>query len=139
MFTIRQVEERDRQTILAISEEVGVFTQQEVAIVDELLQVYLYGPHKNDYTFIAAADPDDRVLGYVCFGPTPLTEGTFDIYWVAVRKAAQRQGIGRALLEWTEQQLRAQGARLLVLETSSTPEYAPTRKFYERLGYMGRT
>ena len=139
MFTIRRVEERDREQILAISAEVGVFTKEEVACVDELLQVYLYEPEKQDYTFVAAYDPEDRVLGYICFGPTPLTEGTSDVYWLAVSKSAQGQGIGRALLGWTEQHLHAAGGRLLVLETSSVPEYAPTRRFYERLGYAGRT
>ncbi|MGQ9492852.1 MAG: GNAT family N-acetyltransferase [Anaerolineae bacterium] len=135
MFTIRPVEEQDREAILTISEEVGVFTPEEITCVDELLQVYLYKPKQQDYTFVGAYDQTGRLLGYICFGPTPLTVGTYDIYWIAVSKAAQRQGAGQALLDWTEKHLRAAGARLLILETSSTPEYRPARRFYKRMGY----
>lgn len=139
MFTIRRVEERDRGRILDISREVGLFTDEEVACVDELLQTYLQEPDQKDYFFFAAQDEQGRILGYVCFGPTPLTDGTFDLYWIAVSKTAQGRGVGRALLSWTEGHLRDSGARLLVLETSGTPEYAGTRSFYERLGYTGCT
>ena len=68
---------------------------------------------------------------------TALIEGTFDLYWIAVDKAAHGRGVGRRLMEWTEEHLRAAGARLLVVETSGTAEYTPTRRFYERLGYDG--
>jgi ribosomal protein S18 acetylase RimI-like enzyme len=137
LLTIRPAEERDKQAILHISSEVGVFTDEEVATVDELLQAYLYDPEQRDYHFFVACDPPDHILGFVCFGPTALTEGTYDLYWIAVSKSAHRGGVGRTLLDWTEQHLRATGGRLLVAETSGTPEYAPTRHFYERLGYEG--
>ena len=137
MLTIRPVEERDRAAILQISSGVGVFTVDEVATVDELLHAYLDHPQQQDYHFFAACDDRDLVLGFVCFGPTALTEGTFDLYWIAVDKAAHGRGVGRRLMEWTEEHLRAAGARLLVVETSGTPEYTPTRRFYERLGYDG--
>ncbi|MEM4724938.1 MAG: GNAT family N-acetyltransferase [Candidatus Hadarchaeum sp.] len=139
MLTIRPIEERDREAVVAIAEEVGVFTKEEVVCVEELLQVYLYKAGQQDYTFVGAYDDAGSLLGFVCFGPTPLTEGTYDIYWVAVRKSAQGQGVGRTLLDWTEGHLRAAGARLLILETSSTPEYKPAREFYKHLGYTGRT
>ena len=138
MFTIRRVEEKDQAAMLEITREVGVFTQADVECMDELLQTYLYQPDNHDYTFGAACDEQDRVLGYVCFGPTPLTEGTYDIYWLAVSKAAQGQGVGSALFLWIEPQVRALGGRLLVLETSGTPEYEPARRMYQRLGYIGR-
>ncbi len=137
MLIIRRAEERDREAILRISSEVGVFTEEETATVDELLQAHLYDSEQSDYSFVVACDESDRVLGFVCFGPTALTEGTFDLYWIAVSKAAQNGGVGRALMERTEEHLRAAGGRLLVVETSGTPEYAATRRFYERLGYAG--
>ena len=138
MFTIRQAEERDQQAILALTAEAGVFTTQDVACVDELLQVYLYQPQKHDYTFVTACDAADRVVGYICYGPTPLTIGTWDIYWIAVGKAERGRGVGQALMQHAEQEIAAQGGRLVVLETSGTPEYSPARKFYEHCGYTGR-
>jgi ribosomal protein S18 acetylase RimI-like enzyme len=76
-------------------------------------------------------DDRGRVLGFACFGPHPLTEGTFDLYWVAVDPDARRQGVGRALLSQVETEVQARGGRLLVIETSGLPSYTPTRQFYE--------
>ncbi len=88
-----------------------------------------------DYEFIGAYDTDGRLIGYVCFGPTPATDGTYDLYWLAVDPAAQGSGAGRALVRRVERELELRGARLLVVETSSRPDYAHTRKFYAHAGY----
>jgi ribosomal protein S18 acetylase RimI-like enzyme len=87
-----------------------------------------------DYELIGAFNGDD-LLGYACFGPTPSTQGTYDLYWLAVDPAAQGRGVGRALVRWIERELVDRGGRLIVVETSSRTDYAPTRKFYERAGY----
>jgi len=88
-----------------------------------------------DYEFVGAFDEREHLLGYACFGPTPATEGTYDLYWLAVDPAAQGRGAGRALVQWVERALAGRGARLLVVETSSRPDYEHTRKFYARGGY----
>lgn len=93
-------------------------------------------PHlMHDYEFVGAFGTDERLAGYACFGPTPATDGTWDLYWLAVDRAAQGSGIGRALVRWVEGELAARGARLLVVETSSRADYARTRRFYARSGY----
>jgi GNAT superfamily N-acetyltransferase len=89
-----------------------------------------------DYEFIGVSDVTGRLLGYACFGPTPATDGTYDLYWLAVHPAAQGRGVGRALVRWVEQELGRRGARLLVVETSSRTDYAHTREFYARGGYV---
>jgi ribosomal protein S18 acetylase RimI-like enzyme len=73
--------------------------------------------------------------GYACFGPHPLTQGTYDLYWIVVAPAAQGHGIGHALLARVEAEVQARGGRLLLVETSGTPAYAPARQFYESSGY----
>ena len=88
-----------------------------------------------DYEFIGAFGDDDSLLGYACFGPTPSTEGTYDLYWLAVDPRAQGQGAGRALVAEVEGVLAARGARMLVAETSGRPDYAGTRAFYLATGY----
>ena len=75
-------------------------------------------------------------MGYACFGPTPATDGTWDLYWLAVDPAAQGRGVGRALVQWVEKELGRRGARLLVVETSSRADYEQTRSFYARGGYV---
>jgi ribosomal protein S18 acetylase RimI-like enzyme len=87
-----------------------------------------------DYEFIGAYD-GERLMGYACFGPTPSTEGTFDLYWLAVDPVAQGRGVGRAMLGDVERRLAERGARLLVAETSGRPDYAATRAFYLATGY----
>jgi GNAT superfamily N-acetyltransferase len=88
-----------------------------------------------DYEFVGAFDEHEQLLGYACFGPTPAAEGTWDLYWLAVDPAAQGRGAGRALLRWVEQELGQRAGRLLVVETSSRPDYSNTREFYARGGY----
>jgi ribosomal protein S18 acetylase RimI-like enzyme len=87
-----------------------------------------------DYEFVGAFE-EEHLVGYACFGATPATDGTYDLYWLAVDPAVQGRGIGRALVRDVEEKLIARGGRLLVVETSSRPDYAGTRRFYARSGY----
>src|SRR5205085_1438420 len=88
----------------------------------------------DDYEFIGAFQRE-RLIGYACYGPTPSTDGTFDLYWIAVDPKSQGAGAGRALMNAVERILQERNARLVVVETSSRAEYQATRSFYERLGY----
>jgi ribosomal protein S18 acetylase RimI-like enzyme len=139
MVFIRKAAEGDRQAILAITRAVGVFTAEDVDCVDELLETYLHEANQQEYYFLVACDEPDQVRGYTAYGPTPLTLGTYDMYWLAVTPEAQGRGLAKLLFLAAETELVAAGARLIVLETSGTPEYAPARGMYERLGYEGRT
>lgn len=126
--------EQDGPQILQLTVTAGVFKPVEVACVQELWNAYLQQSEASGYVFLAYRD-GERVLGYACFGPHSLTEGTFDLYWVAVAREAQGQGIGHALLLQVEDEVRARGGRMILIETSSTPAYAPARRLYESCGY----
>jgi ribosomal protein S18 acetylase RimI-like enzyme len=76
-----------------------------------------------------------ETVGWICYGPTPCTMGTYDIYWIGVSPAWQGKGIGRVLTAFAEQAIRDRGGRLFVVETSGRESYTPTRRFYEALGY----
>jgi ribosomal protein S18 acetylase RimI-like enzyme len=78
---------------------------------------------------------DNTLVGYACYGPTPSADGTFDLYWIAVHPAAQGAGAGGRLLREVERRVRIRGGRLLIVETSSRPPYARTRRFYDACGY----
>jgi len=75
------------------------------------------------------------VQGYVCYGPTPRTEGVFDLYWIAVEPSRQGQGFGQLLLKFVENEVRRQNGRMLLIETRSRQSFAPTIRFYQRSGY----
>jgi len=87
------------------------------------------------YSFFGAFDANDRLLGFACYGPTPGTDRTHDLYWIAVDPAAQGAGAGTLLLSDVERRLRQSGARLVVVETSGRAQYHATRAFYERRAY----
>jgi ribosomal protein S18 acetylase RimI-like enzyme len=75
------------------------------------------------------------VVGYICVGPTPMTEATWDLYWIAVDPAAQGKGIGRQLYAAFVERALPRGARQVRIETSSKESYAATGGFYERLNF----
>jgi ribosomal protein S18 acetylase RimI-like enzyme len=86
-----------------------------------------------DYTALAA-EVGGTLAGWICWGATPCTEGTYDLYWMAVDPALHGAGVGSALLAEMERRLGGV-ARLIVVETAGRADYLPTRAFYERRGY----
>jgi len=132
--TVRWSRPADREAILAALAATLAFRADELAIAREVLDDALRDGPAGDYQSYTA-EHDGRVAGWICFGPTPCTVGTFDIYWIAVDPAAQGHGIGTALMALAESEIRAAGGRLAVAETSGRPSYAPTRRFYTGLGY----
>jgi ribosomal protein S18 acetylase RimI-like enzyme len=90
-------------------------------------------PADPDYE-LAGAEVDGVLAGWACWGPTPCTVGTFDLYWIVVDSAAQGKGVGTALMEEMERRVAGR-ARLIVIETAGKADYAGTRAFYERRGY----
>ncbi|MBM3311343.1 MAG: GNAT family N-acetyltransferase [Candidatus Aminicenantes bacterium] len=132
---IRPLTAADRPAVLALIEATGFFRPEEVRVAEEILDVYLSQPGQRDYAAVVVEDESGAVAGYMTYGPTPLTRGTFDLYWMAVAPSAQGRGLGKSLVAWLEGQARREGGRMVVIETSSTPQYAPTRRFYEGQRY----
>jgi ribosomal protein S18 acetylase RimI-like enzyme len=91
-------------------------------------------PNDPDYQVLVALR-DGKVLGYICYGPTPMTEGTFDLYWIASDPQVRGQGVGAALVSAMEGDLRRRKGRLIRVETSAMEAYGPTRGFYQAMQY----
>lgn len=126
-----------REPLEAIVRATEVFSADEVVVALELFEEALsaFGSELSaDYEFVGAFEGDELV-GYACFGPTPCTDNTYDLYWIAVHPSAQRSGAGGMLMTEVEDRLRSRGARLIVVETSSRADYTATRKFYAKRGY----
>jgi ribosomal protein S18 acetylase RimI-like enzyme len=100
-----------------------------IELVDLALQ-----PNNRDYK-ILVADREGKLVGYVCYGPTPMTEGTYDLYWIASDPTVRGQGVGASLISGMEGELRRQKARIIRVETSATEAYGPTRGFYASMKY----
>ena len=130
----------DRGGVFRILETAGNFTPEEVAAALELIDEWLeLGEHSGYLTYVMESrdveEGDSEMLGYVCFGPTPLTESTYDLYWIAVDKSKHRGGVGKKLLKFAEEEIARRGGKMLLVETSSQETYGGTIQFYEKTGY----
>jgi ribosomal protein S18 acetylase RimI-like enzyme len=132
---IRPVTTHDRKEILRLLRQRGTFNQREIRVALDVLDEALDRPEKGDYHVFCARDGNANLAGYICFGPIPMTDGCYDLYWIAVDEGMSRKGIGGKLLAFMEDFLVREGARRIYVDTSSTPPYEPAKSFYEKHGY----
>ena len=118
----------DRQGILAVTANIDIFTDEEK---DTVLELWDDG----GYNFLVAHH-EGQVIGYACFGTRGLTQGSYDLYWIAVDPSARRLGAGKALMRATESEVQKRGGRLIIVETSGMDKYESTRAFYLGVGYQ---
>lgn len=112
------------------------FRPEEVACAIELLEAVLDPPEGNTYEARLLVDSDDRPRSYACFGHTPMTEATYDLYWMVTAAEERGKGYGVQLLQAVESELSSRGARTLRVETSSLEGQGGALRFYERCGYQ---
>lgn len=133
MMRIRPALETDWPQVGRLLRATGVFSPEEIEVARELFELSTAG--SRDYTFLVATEDDETISGLTCWGAVPITRGTFDLYWIAVDPARGRGGQGGRLLDRVEEDVKKQGGRLLVAETSSRAVYRPARSFYFRRGF----
>lgn len=125
---------KDKSALMRILRHTPEFKPHEVAVAEEVIDDYLHDPQGTGYHALVA-DGGRQVAGYICYGPTPCTVGTWDIYWMVVAGEKRGQGIGGALTREAEEAIRQAHGRLILVETSSSPIYENTRNFYLSQGY----
>ena len=119
----------DKPALMQILWHTPEFKPYEVVVAEEVIDGYLQDPKGTGY-FALVADCDSQVAGYVCYGQTPCTVGTWDIYWIAVDGNKRGQGIGGVLTKAAEDDIKKARGRLIIIETSSQQLYENTRRFY---------
>lgn len=124
----------DRQSVREIVAATGYFNPPEIDVAVELVDERLAKGDASEYYFVFG-ELAGQTVGYACYGPIPATQGSFDLYWVAVHPSQQGKGLGKILVRETERLAAAAGCRRLYIETSNRPQYASTRIFYEKVGY----
>ncbi len=136
---IRRMQARDKDAVVGLIRATGFFTEAEVAVAEELIDVYLGRPGQKDYDVVVVegegAGREGAPAGYMTWGPTPLAEDAYDLYWMAVAPAEQGKGRGKELVRWLEAEVGRRNGRVIIIETSSQPKYRGTRQFYIDLGY----
>ena len=133
--SVRPLTHHDKPKVMRILQTTPEFLSHEVIIAEELIDAFLEDQISSGY-YIHVAEHNGEVAGYVCYGNTPLTEATWDLYWIAVANDKQGFGIGRILMKHAEEDIKKMRGRLVMVETSGKPEYNKTRQFYEKLNYQ---
>jgi ribosomal protein S18 acetylase RimI-like enzyme len=134
MVTFRNILFEDRVSVKQVLEKTQHFTDHEIRIALELVDMGL-SEKDHGYQFVVA-EKNGGFAGYGCWGQVPLTLGTYDIYWIAVSPDLQGQGVGSQILSFMETQIMKNQGRLILIETSSSDIYQDTRAFYEKRGYV---
>jgi ribosomal protein S18 acetylase RimI-like enzyme len=124
----------DKPGVMRLLHNTPEFLPPEVDLAEEVVDDYLKDPAGSGY-FTLVADLEPGIGGFVVYGPVPITDNVWELYWFAVDGNIRGQGIGRKLWEAAENNMWKAGARIMVLETSSKSEYDRTNLFYERAGY----
>lgn len=123
--------------VMAVSKLVrstGLFNDEELGIAIELVDERLEKGEASGYDFLFA-QTDETTLGYACYGRTPGTRFSWDLYWIVVDREVQGVGIGSRLLREVEARVRAAGGRQIWVDTSGREQNEPTLIFYLHNGY----
>jgi ribosomal protein S18 acetylase RimI-like enzyme len=133
---IRSLLEKDRVGLLSMLVKTHSFTSKEIGVAMELIDIVLKDPVQKDYQIYCTVDDQGQIMGYICYGPTPMTQGTFDLYWIAVDPDFQGKGMGSKLLDFLEKMVKELKGRILLADTSSVPQYEKTKSFYLKNGFQ---
>lgn len=131
---IRKIKPDDAIKIEKLLMKIKNFSDKEFEVAMELVNIAACNPNQTDY-HIFVFESGDEVIGYHCVGRRPLTDGVYDLYWIASSPDSNIKGIGKSLLEHAEEFVRTNKGRLLLAETSSKESYSKTRDFYLRNDY----
>lgn len=120
---------------IKVAEDTEVFNPQEIAVLREMVGECLTIPGKNYFLF--DEQQDTKILGFVIFGRIPLTEFSWDVYWLVVDKMFQGKGVGKKLLVRVEDFIAESQARaILRIETSARKDYVRARGLYIKQGFI---
>jgi ribosomal protein S18 acetylase RimI-like enzyme len=112
----------------------GFFNAAEAEVAADLVTERLTKGIRSGYHFVLA-ERGSTLVGYACYGPIMGTQGSFELYWIAVAPEEQRRGLGAQVYARAEAAMRKVGAQHIYADTSSSDPYAPTRGFYQRMGF----
>jgi len=133
---IRPLISEDRERLRRMVIEADVFTEEEICIAMELVDLVLGDQEQKDYQIVCATNDQDGLLGYICYGPIPMTVGGFDLYWIVVDPVAQGRRVGSELLSYMEEEARRSKGRMILADTSSIPSYEKAQAFYLKRGFQ---
>ncbi|MEM8850754.1 MAG: GNAT family N-acetyltransferase [Pseudomonadota bacterium] len=130
MTDIRLATPSDRAVILSIGESCGLFSPEEIGFFTDDLDSWSPGSDDPRMWFLAN---DGEAAAQIA--PEPMSDAVWNLLFIATRPAARRTGCAKALIRTVEKTVRAQGGRLLLIDTASMEDQAPARAAYLAAGY----
>ena len=115
-------------------DELDTFTNEEKDVIYELVDVYFNNKEQKDYIF-KISTIEGQISAFICFGPTPMTRNTYDLYWIATHQNFRGKGLAHQLVDEMKDHMRKHGAKKIRIETSSQELYSGTQKFYQQLKF----
>lgn len=134
--TIRIATAADIDTIKQIAIDTNMFGPDDVGFFDEMITGFVDDTMDDNHWLVV--EHDGVVVAGAYYAPEPFSDRMWNLYFISVAPHHQGHGTGGRLVDHVEAQLRASGAdtaRVLIVETSSTDQYARTRDFYRRHNY----
>lgn len=128
---IRAISKNDLPDLKSVIETSGLFPTE---LLDGMVAEYFANPETQDIWLTKEIDEKPMAIAYC--GPERLTDGTFNLFLIAVHGTVQGRGIGGEMLDYLEHVLKSQGTRILLVETSGLPDFELTRRFYIKNGYI---
>ncbi len=120
--------------VRALVASTGFFNPVEVEVATDLVTERLTKGVRSGYHFVLA-ERGSSLVAYACYGPIEGTQGSFELYWIAVAPEEQKRGLGAEVYARAEAAMRKAGAKSIYTDTSSSDRYAGTRGFYRRMGF----
>ena len=130
MTAIRNITIQDLQHLKAVIDSSGLFPSD---LLDDMTNDFFLNEKTNDLWLTMEVDHIPVAVAYCA--PERMTEGTYNLYLIAISKNFQGKGMGAEMMAYIEILLKEKGVRILLVETSSLPEFELTRKFYDKLDY----
>lgn len=130
---IRMTTPNDIEAILKVASASGLFSSDQVGELSGMLAQHFSAGSIGQELWIT--DDNGEPVGIAFAAPERMTDGTWNLYLIAIHPDHQRQGRGKALLAYVENLLRERGQRMLIVETSGTDDFEPVRSFYRNCGY----
>jgi GNAT superfamily N-acetyltransferase len=135
----RSLNPSDRDSLEELIRATEFFNPEEIEVALELVDDRVTNGESSHYRFLVAESDGQiggQVAGYACWGPIPGTIASADLYWIVVHPQFQGKKIGAAVLQAAEDWMASAGRTRVYVETSTRPQYLPTRSFYVACGYQ---
>lgn len=132
---IRRLKEEDVGEIAAFLRKIATLSEKEKRYAIADIQCYLSENEPDKYCFYSCIE-GGKAVGFAAYSWVPTADRVFELDWLCVKLEYQGRGVGSALLNHVEEELKKVGARILYLETSSTVEYSEIRRFYDKRGFF---